>query len=145
TRLFAAASQRLTMKRQLAPTERAAYERDLADLRAHLDAATFSTAWAEGESMTPQEALASSDVFQQEEPSSPRSGKPRTFRYPDHLSAREVEVLRLVAQGLSDAQIAEELVISTRTVNAHLSSIYRKIRVSSRHAAAHYAQTQHMV
>ena len=145
TRLFAAASQHLTMNRQLAPIERAAYERDLADLRAHLDATTFSTAWAEGEVMTLQQALASSYIFHREEPSSPSRGKPRTFRYPDHLSAREVEVLRLVAQGLSDAQIADTLVISPRTVNAHLTSIYRKIRVSSRHAAAHYAQTQHLV
>ena len=133
------------MNKQLAPTERAAYERDLADLRAHLDATTFTAAWAEGEVMTPQQALASSDVLHHEDVSSPSSGKPRTFRYPDKLSAREVEVLRLVAQGWTDAQIAEELVISTRTVNAHLTSIYRKIRVSSRHAAAHYARTHHLV
>jgi DNA-binding NarL/FixJ family response regulator len=53
-------------------------------------------------------------------------------------------VLRLVAQGWTDAQIAQELVISARTVNAHLTSIYRKIRVSSRHAAAHYAQIQRL-
>jgi predicted ATPase/DNA-binding CsgD family transcriptional regulator len=145
TRLFAAATHHLTMNRQLAPTERAAYERDLADLRAHLDATTFTTAWAEGEVITPQQALASSYVFHHEALSSPSSGKPRTFRYPDQLSAREVEVLRLVAQGWTDAQIAEELVISTRTVNAHLTSIYRKIRVSSRHAAAHYARTHHLV
>jgi predicted ATPase/DNA-binding CsgD family transcriptional regulator len=145
TRLFAAATHRLTMNKQLAPTERAAYERDRADLRAHLDATTFTTLWAEGEVMTPQQLLASSDVFHHEELSSPSSGKPRTFRSPDHLSAREVEVLRLVAQGWTDAQIAEELVISTRTVNAHLTSIYRKIRVSSRHAAAHYARTHHLV
>ncbi len=145
TRLFAAATHWLTFNRHLAPVERAAYERDLADLRAHLDATTFSTAWAEGEVMTPQQALASSYVFHSEAVSIPTSGKPRTFRYPDQLSAREVEVLRLVAQGRTDAQIAVELVISTRTVNAHLTSIYRKIRVSSRHTAAHYARTHHLV
>jgi DNA-binding NarL/FixJ family response regulator len=95
--------------------------------------------------MTPQQALASSDIRHQKELSSPSSGKPRTSDYPDGLTAREVEVLRLVAQGWTDAQIAEELVISTRTVNAHLTSIYRKIRVSSRHSAAHYALTHHLV
>ena len=47
------------------------------------------------------------------------------------LTAREVVVLRLLAQGLTDAQIAETLVISTRTVNAHLRSIYSKLDVTS--------------
>jgi len=145
TRLIAAATRRLTINKQLAPTERAAYERNLADLRARLDATTFTTAWAEGEDMTSQQTLDSSYLHSHKDISSPTSGKPRTSGYPDGLTAREVEVLRLVAQGWTDAQIAEELVISTRTVNAHLTSIYRKIRVSSRHAATQYTLTQHLV
>jgi DNA-binding NarL/FixJ family response regulator len=56
-----------------------------------------------------------------------------------------LEVLRLVAQGLTDAQIAEELVISPRTVNAHLTSIYSKIQVSSRSAATRYAIDRKLV
>jgi DNA-binding NarL/FixJ family response regulator len=48
-------------------------------------------------------------------------------------------VLRLVAQGLTDAQVAEQLVISPRTVNGHLRSIYSKIEVTSRSAATRYA------
>jgi DNA-binding NarL/FixJ family response regulator len=59
--------------------------------------------------------------------------------YPDGLTAREVEVLRLLAQGMTDAQMAEQLVISPRTVNNHLTSIYQKIQVSSRSAATRYA------
>jgi predicted ATPase/DNA-binding CsgD family transcriptional regulator len=55
------------------------------------------------------------------------------------LSARELDVLRLVAQGLSDAQVAERLVLSPRTVNAHLTSIYNKLGVNSRSAATRYA------
>ena len=51
------------------------------------------------------------------------------------LSAREVEVLRLVAEGLTDGQVAEKLYISPRTVGAHLRSIYRKLVVPSRAAA----------
>jgi DNA-binding NarL/FixJ family response regulator len=50
-----------------------------------------------------------------------------------------VEVLRLVARGLSDAQVAELLVISPRTVNAHLRSIYSKLNITSRHAATLFA------
>ena len=58
---------------------------------------------------------------------------------PDGLTAREVEVLRLVAEGLTDAQVAERLVVSLRTVHAHLRSIYRKLDVRSRSAATRYA------
>ena len=58
--------------------------------------------------------------------------------YPDGLSAREVQVLRLVAKGLTNEQVAEQLVISPRTVNTHLTSIFSKIQVSSRSAATRY-------
>jgi DNA-binding CsgD family transcriptional regulator len=51
------------------------------------------------------------------------------------LSPREIEVLRLVAAGLTDGEIAERLVLSPRTVHAHLRSIYQKLGVSSRTAA----------
>jgi DNA-binding NarL/FixJ family response regulator len=59
--------------------------------------------------------------------------------YPAGLTAREVEVLRLVARGLTNAQIAQELFLSPRTVNAHLNSIYHKLGVSSRTAATRFA------
>ena len=68
-----------------------------------------------------------------------------TVTYPSGLTAREVEVLGLVAQGLTDAQIAEQLIISPRTVNSHLTSIYSKIQVSSRTAASRYAFEQKLV
>ena len=54
-------------------------------------------------------------------------------------------MLRLVAQGLTDAQIAEQLVISRRTVNWYLTTIYSKIGVSSRSAATRYAMEHHLV
>src|SRR6266702_735004 len=66
------------------------------------------------------------------------NGKPFPT-YPAGLTAREVDVLRLVAQGLSDAQVAEKLVISPRTVNSHLTSIYNKLGVDSRAAATRFA------
>ncbi len=65
--------------------------------------------------------------------------------YPDGLTAREVEVLRTVAQGMTNEQVAEQLVISPRTVNTHLTSIYGKIGVSSRSAATRYAMEQHLI
>jgi len=55
------------------------------------------------------------------------------------LTSREVEVLQLVALGLSNGEIGERLVVSTRTVHAHLRSIYDKLGVTTRTAAAHEA------
>jgi HD-GYP domain-containing protein (c-di-GMP phosphodiesterase class II) len=64
---------------------------------------------------------------------------------PAGLSAREVEVLGLVAQGCSNAQIAERLVISRRTAEHHVQHIYTKIGVSSRAAAALFAMEHHLL
>ncbi|HEX5505319.1 MAG TPA: response regulator transcription factor, partial [Thermomicrobiales bacterium] len=59
--------------------------------------------------------------------------------HPAGLSAREVEVLRLVATGMRDAEIAERLYLSPRTVSTHLTSIYNKLGISSRAAATRFA------
>ena len=55
------------------------------------------------------------------------------------LSPREVEVLRLVAQGLGDAEIAERLVLSPHTVHRHVANVRTKLRLPSRTAAVAYA------
>jgi DNA-binding CsgD family transcriptional regulator len=65
--------------------------------------------------------------------------RPRSPGHPAGLTPREVEVLRLVASGLTDAQVAERLVLSVRTVHSHVRSIYRKLGVSSRTGATDYA------
>jgi DNA-binding NarL/FixJ family response regulator len=59
--------------------------------------------------------------------------------YQGGLTRREVDVLRLVASGLSDAEVARRLFLSVRTVHAHLRSIYRKLGVRSRTAAVRFA------
>ena len=51
------------------------------------------------------------------------------------LSDRELEVLSLVAEGLTDAEVAENLYVSPRTVGGHLRGVYRKLGVKSRTAA----------
>jgi DNA-binding NarL/FixJ family response regulator len=58
---------------------------------------------------------------------------------PAGLTAREVEVLRLVASGRSNAQIATDLVLSEKTVARHLSNSFGKLDVGSRTAATAYA------
>jgi DNA-binding NarL/FixJ family response regulator len=64
---------------------------------------------------------------------------------PAGLTARELEVLRLVASGRSNPQIAAELVLSEKTVARHLSNIFGKLDVGSRTAAAAYAFEQGLV
>jgi ATP/maltotriose-dependent transcriptional regulator MalT len=64
---------------------------------------------------------------------------------PGGLTAREVEVLRLVASGRSNTEIAAELVLSEKTVARHLSNIFGKLDVSSRTAAAAFAFEHHLV
>jgi DNA-binding CsgD family transcriptional regulator/tetratricopeptide (TPR) repeat protein len=114
------------------PVELADYERSLSAARVHLGERAFATAWAQGRAMTPRQTLAAQG--QKPAPTSTTTAAP-----PAGLTAREAEVLRLVAGGLTDLQIAEKLVISPRTVHAHLSSIYSKLAVTSRSAATRYA------
>jgi DNA-binding NarL/FixJ family response regulator len=126
----------------LPPVYRADYKRAVAAARTQLGEQVFAAAWAEGRTMTPEQAFAAqgrttrSAPVPAEEPSVPPM-KPPT--YPDGLTAREVEVLRLVAQGLTNEQVAQQLVMSPRTVKRYLTSIYSKIQVSSRSAATRYA------
>jgi serine/threonine protein kinase/DNA-binding CsgD family transcriptional regulator len=61
------------------------------------------------------------------------------------LSERELEVLRLVATGLSNVQIANKLVLSSHTINSHLTSIYSKLEVTSRTEAVRYALEHKLV
>ena len=124
------------------------YERVLAEATAQLGKETFTALWTRGHNMTTEQALVSQDI---EEPT------PDTFSValpyiaipsaipPAGLTKREFEVLRLVAKGLTNAQIAERLVISLTTVNSYLSSIYGKLGVSSRLGAMRYVIDHHLL
>ena len=130
------------------PVYRDDYERAVAQAHAALGESAFRAAWAEGRLMTPEQALADQEkemtpAFMPAKPLSTPPLKPSAF--PAGLTAREVEVLRLLAQGWSDIQIAEQLVISPRTVNRHTTSLYSKLGVSSRSAATRYAHEHHLV
>jgi DNA-binding CsgD family transcriptional regulator len=122
------------------PVEQADYERSVSAARVHLGERAFAASWAQGRSMTPEQAVAAKG--QKPAPTPNKTASPPI--YPAGLTAREVEVLRLLAGGLTDLQIAEKLMLSPRTVHAHISSIYNKLDVTSRSAATRYAIEHHL-
>jgi DNA-binding NarL/FixJ family response regulator len=92
------------------------------------------------EVLAAQKAILGAAALPVEQPSpSPAKSAPT---YPNDLTQREIEVLRLVAAGSSNQEIAEQLVISERTVNSHLVHIFNKLGVNSRAAAAAFAIRQ---
>ena len=105
------------------------HDRVLAEARSRLGEGRFAVAWGEGRRL-PVEATV-------ELVSTPRASTGAGD--PDGLTAREIEVLGLVATGRTDAEVAERLVVSLRTVHAHLRSIYRKLDLHTRSAATRYA------
>jgi predicted ATPase/DNA-binding CsgD family transcriptional regulator len=117
----------------LVPVERYYYEPYITAARSQVDEASWTTAWAEGRTMTPEQGI----EYALDRPQDPEgTGTPA---YPASLSTREVEVLRLAASGRTNAQIARDLFISPRTVNAHMGSVYHKIGSSTRAEAARFA------
>ena len=119
--------------------DQALQDRIFATARDALGEAAFDEGWRRGRAMTLEKAV----DYALEGPEAPQKASkeaeeaPQAF--PAGLSAREVEVLRLVARGMTDAQIAGELYISPRTVNAHLRSVYHKIGSSTRAEATRFA------
>ncbi len=118
------------------------YERTRTTIRERLSPGMLTAAEKEGKALTPEAILEQWDGLwlpvaraSSAEPSAAKSG----------LTERELEVLKLIAAGLSYRQIAEQLVISARTVDAHLRSIYSKLGVRSRDEAAHYALDHHLI
>ena len=133
--------------------EQAEDERMRTMVQAQLGEQAFAQALAQGRAMRPEQALAAQEhlLLASHAPTKTPLGatsdshKPALPSSLNDLTAREMEVLRLVARGLSDARIAEVLVISPRTVNAHLRSIYSKLGITSRHAATLYAIKQQLI
>jgi non-specific serine/threonine protein kinase len=132
------------------------YEQDMALARSLLLAEAWDEVWAEGSRMSLEQAVAytldsleeashaaaqlTARPAEQQTPESSVVGRVKQAReQQDDLTRREVEVLRLLAQSLSDRQIAEQLVLSNRTVQAHVRSIYSKLGITNRSAATRYA------
>jgi DNA-binding CsgD family transcriptional regulator len=119
--------------------ERAAYDRDVAAVRARLGDPGVAAAWTQGHTLSLDDAV-SEALRPYDPPAAPaRPATQATPSYPDGLSAREVEVLRLLATGKSNKEIAEALVISVNTVFRHVTHILDKTGAANRAKAAAYA------
>ncbi len=70
-----------------------------------------------------------------------RTAAARPEPLPDDLTPREAEVLRLIAAGRSNGEIAAELVVSAATVKTHVNHVFAKIGARDRAQAVHYAYT----
>jgi DNA-binding NarL/FixJ family response regulator len=149
-RLFAAAEALMKSTgtiQGLAPGDQAEYSRTRAAIEHGLTSAELATAEAEGLSLLPEQILAQLEVALApvQESTIPIAVSANGAAVEPALTARETEVLRLIVDGLSYIQIAEKLIISSRTVDAHLRSIYSKLQVRSRHEATRYALENRLV
>jgi non-specific serine/threonine protein kinase len=130
----------------LSPSERATYEAAVDATRAHLGADAFAAALAAGRAMPPEQVMeaapwasATGAVGEQSAPASPASATHGARRSPSPLTRRERDVATLVARGLTDRQIAEELVITEGTVGVHLNNIFTKLDLHARAQLAVWA------
>jgi predicted ATPase/DNA-binding CsgD family transcriptional regulator len=110
-----------------------------AELRAQLGDEAFAREFAAGKHLTLD------DLRTIPHPPEPDSAAQAISASGTSLTAREIEVLRLLVQDLSNPQIAERLVVSRRTVDAHLRSIYDKLGVNSRDAALRVARERGLI
>lgn len=164
--LGAAELHREATGQPIAQQQRVRHDHVMAIVQAQLDAAAFAAAFAAGRALPIDQIIAARDdesalaavtperqlvaapaAAQPEQPPGARRTEPLVTAESDEiaLTTREADVLRLVARGLTNAGVAEHLVISPLTVNVHLRSIYRKLNVSSRTAAVRIAVEHRLV
>jgi predicted ATPase/DNA-binding CsgD family transcriptional regulator len=138
----AAAAQPDTMRDQLQLPDRTEFGRILAAAEALRGEPATAAAWAAGAALTPEqataEALAVAEALALSDAPSPDEGTSAPA-LPSRLTARELEVLRLLASGASNQAIAEHLVLSVKTVERHIANIYAKIGAHGRVDAATFA------
>jgi non-specific serine/threonine protein kinase len=123
-------------------TDLSEYEQDVEGLRERLGAELFGRLWRAAPSMSAEEAVAYGG---QGMAVKAQDGKLLEKGHVAGLTPREVEVLKLVACGLTNVEAADRLTVSRHTINMHLRSIYGKLAVSSRTGATRVAIAQGIV
>jgi DNA-binding NarL/FixJ family response regulator len=133
-RLFGAAAALLEAAgARVSPLDRAGHEHELAAVRAAIGTDHFAAAWDEGQAMSAEEAIdyALASRRRNLRPTADASA-PVKDRSNSPLSAREHEVVALLTRGLTNRQIAAELVIAERTASTHVAHILNKLSFSTR-------------
>jgi DNA-binding CsgD family transcriptional regulator len=102
----------------------AGYEDSVAELRDAMSENDFESAWAEGAALSTEEAVAYAQRG--------RGQRKRPTSGWGSLTPTELDVVRLVSEGLSNNDIATRLFVSPRTVQTHLTRVYTKLSLSSR-------------
>jgi ATP/maltotriose-dependent transcriptional regulator MalT len=108
------------------------FHESAADVRRHLGERAWFDAYEAGRKLNSEQAMGLADV-------AVSALEEELQRRSSGLTVREIDVLPLVVDGLNNTEIADRLVLSPRTVHAHLRSIFDKLGVNSRTAAAHAA------
>ncbi len=130
-RLFAAAeAHRTSLGRHRSVSDQADFDKRVASTRAGLGEAAFAAAWTQGTTMPLEEAI--------EGALAPIESLP-AGKHVSLITPREREVVALVAQGLTNREIASRLVISERTADTHVQHILNKLGVDSRVQVAAWA------
>jgi predicted ATPase/DNA-binding CsgD family transcriptional regulator len=102
----------------------AAYDSALSTVREALEQNVFDAAWSEGNALSPDEAISYAQRG--------RGARGRPASGWESLTPTELDVVRLVSEGLPNKDIAARLFVSPRTVQSHLTHVYTKLAVSSR-------------
>jgi DNA-binding NarL/FixJ family response regulator len=120
------------------PADQAANEPYLAAIRAHLSENEFENAWNATRDTPLEQVIVEARAHVSQMP-------PAAARHAAGLTAREVEVLQLLIEGLTDREIAASLSLSPRTVGGHVTHLLGKLGVDSRTAAVAYALRQGLI
>lgn len=130
------ASLRTSLGAALSPSIIPDHEATIAVVREHLDPASWNAFWADGYALTLEQAIpvlidglgvvaAQLDQNKQDMPAA-------NAQLPDPLTPREMEILRLLAAGLTNQEIAKKYVVATGTISAHTHRIFVKLDVPNR-------------
>jgi predicted ATPase/DNA-binding CsgD family transcriptional regulator len=128
----------------LPPAYQSDYHNYLTQAHEKLGEQAYIAALQQGRELLPADVInlaTHDDLIQLETPSTTGIEPALEFRF----TKREIEILQLVATGMTDAQIAERLFLSPRTIGKHLESIYNKLHVNSRTAATHFALSHKLI
>jgi len=141
TQLFAASAALLeSIGFPLAPADRLILGQDIDDVRGRLGRGEWDSAWTTGSAMSPDQAAQLAMAAQDDHSTASRPADgPRVDHDLQRLTRRELQVSRLIAEGLTNRQICQALSISERTVGSHVDHIMTKLNARSRTRIAVWA------